>query len=200
MSSPALLQLCTFFWMMALGRLAALQTDAHGAHVRSKKTSGWAQSWAMYWAWPGTLAVRYCILDCICPAAQDNSDRDIVEVCGESGILVWSTLDDYAWGSRVFVAIYCNFLLPILDMSIIIKNTRSVALEGQSVKSKFHLSLMISQIRLTNCRLPAAASQVWRTKFRVQGPQRLLGSDTWRSRLTENYKVRFCKLSKCRVT
>ena len=117
----------------------------------------------------------------------------IVEVCGESGIPGSFTLDDYAWQSRVFVAIYCNFLLPILDMSIIIKNTRSVALEGQSVKSKFHLSLMISQIRLTNCRLPAAASQVWRTKFRVQGPQRL-------SRLTENYKVRFCKLSKCRVT
>ena len=113
------------------------------------------------------------------PGGPSHSDRDIVEVCGESGIPGSSTLDDYAWQSRVFVAIYCNFLLPILDMSIITKNARPVALEGQSVKSKFHLSLMISQIRLTNCRLPAAASEVWRTKFRVQGPQRPLGSDTW---------------------
>ena len=65
-------------------------------------------------------------------------------------------VDDYAWQSRVFVAIYCNFLLSILDMSITSKNARPVALEGQSVKSKFHLSLMISQKHQVD-KLPSAS-------------------------------------------
>ena len=63
------------------------------------------------WAWPGTLAVRYCILDCICPAAQVDSDRGVYSW---SVWWVWYTRFVYSRRLCLTVSCLCSNLLQLL--------------------------------------------------------------------------------------